>query len=452
MRELLKEKPLVYALAGALLVRLAFAAVSHAVQFIDSATYIQMAQWIRQWDFSAYQGTRLPGYPLMLVLCGNNWAVVWSVQALFGLLAVFLLYYCLRHMRVAPPAAAVISLFFGVTPLFVMLEAAILTEPVSVFLVLLALSLLLNGLERAPLTRGRLLLIGLVWAVLIMIRPQFLLIPAVWSVGLLLWEWARAGHWQARHLRGGWLLLPPFLAVSGWLVFNWIHLGEVVLSTNSFTGLVNHVDSYMELAQGPDRKYVEVYLKYREQLQSQVQAADGNPCVVAYHTYKECELRYGIDVRQVFSRISRDLILQHPHLYLRSVAGAWLDFWRVPLLWDPDALRMPWVAGVIRYSWPFFKGAWLLINGLFLLILCWIIPWCFRNVTEWRAAALGALVATVLASSLVAACFENSENARYGVPVYVLGLITVAVGVQKICMHEARTVIMRKLCRHVPEK
>jgi hypothetical protein len=50
----------------------------------------------------------------------------------------------------------------------------------------------------------------------------------------------------------------------------------------------------------------------------------------------------------VLAKISIQLILKHPFLFLKSAAGGWWMFWRTSVYWSPDALRLPWLSGVIQ--------------------------------------------------------------------------------------------------------
>lgn len=415
------------ALLVALVARIVYAWEQFPLLLADSPDYVEMADWLWRGDFSQYQGKRLPGYALVLVLCGQKLSLVWWFQSLGGMAVVGAVYFLARFFRLSSRWSGIMALFVGITPSLVILESIILTESVSVFGVVFACVLLVQILrqpDRCVIFAGGL---GSLWAWLVLTRPVLIPMPLLWCMVLLGWRRFLCGSsWLAACKMALLVGLPSVLAIGSWMVFNWRMLGEPVVNKNATFGMVNHTVWFMELAHGPDRPYADIYVNCRERYSKEA-AAIGSPTVISFYALRECQEKLGGDLHAVFRRLNRQLIQEHPWLYLKSVFRAWVNFWRASLIWYPEVVRPSWLAVLIQQVWCLFKALWLFVNFLFVLVVPWWMVRGWRHLSDPQVAALWLLYATVWGLSIVQALFEYGENARYAMPIIpVVLIVTVA--------------------------
>jgi hypothetical protein len=140
--------------------------------------------------------------------------------------------------------------------------------------------------------------------------------------------------------------------------------------------------------------------------------------------------RTGLSMAQLSSelaRISVALFLEHPLLYLRSVAEQWLGFWAVPRYWRPSLFRSTGIRRTVTQAWR--VEHWFL-RGVNLIFLVSCVPLLLRARRGRNAPPIARLFGTVallvLSTSIVQALFEFG-NTRYSIPTQALVGCTVFV-------------------------
>jgi len=127
-----------------------------------------------------------------------------------------------------------------------------------------------------------------------------------------------------------------------------------------------------------------------------------------------------VQLSQYLTRMSVDLILRKPGLYLQSVANAWVGFWKVPNYWDPAGFQLAWVSQLLGAAWLLER--WLLI-GINFVFLTGGIYWIYRAIKK-RLAQKGVTLLWcwlgMIGASVVQALMDYGENPRYGVPFQAL--------------------------------
>jgi hypothetical protein len=120
-----------------------------SIELTDSQQYMLLAEHLRSQGFFSWDGRtavtfRTPGYPLLLALLGGNMVLVVIVQSLLGALAVLMVFLLGRRWfggRAGLFAAALLA----VDLTNIEHTGTIMTEPLFVFVVLLATWLFARG-------------------------------------------------------------------------------------------------------------------------------------------------------------------------------------------------------------------------------------------------------------------------------------------------------------------
>lgn len=376
----------------------------------DTGTYQLLADQIAGLDFSAYNGQRTPVYPLLILLAGNDYFVLWLFQSCMGLATALLVCLLVREHgldRRWALAAGLVSLT-ALNLLF--FEAAVFTETASAFLLAATTYLFIRFTRRGPGAQAATALGGLA-ALLVLTRPQYIfLIPLLPLLVILL------------RGRRDWLLaLVLFVAASapvvGWMAFNKQQVGYFTLTTLLGYNLSNHSGAFMEEAPEKYAQVRDIYLKYRQQKLAQT----GSHHMTVFWAREELLGRTGlseVELSRQLQRLSFELIRDHPGRYLRSVAKAWASFWAVPNYWELNKLKSRGLANALQGAWalqhPFFRAF-----NLIFVVASGLLFWQFlRRPTMARKKLAVPLILSciVIGVSLVQALVEYGDNPRYYIP------------------------------------
>jgi hypothetical protein len=381
-----------------------------------------MALQIQHWNFSGYNGVRSPVYPLFLLMCGLDFNTIRLAQGALGILAALMLYMIVRYRTDNRNMAMLTGLLFSVSVSWLLYEITILSETLTMFLLILMVLLLAHLYH----VRKNLLVItfslGLVVSLIALTRPLFLFLPPLCFAGVY-WFLRPSEKRVWKYLLG--FSMPMLMLILGWCAFNKSTTGYFGTTTLMGYNLTQHSGAFIELAPPEYAELQSVYLKYRKEVMAQTHSHS----MTIWRAYPEMQARTGLSYAELskeLTKMSMDLFLHHPFLYLKSVAHAWVLFWSVPPTNPATShLENPTVAGIIRVLLWGEKYPLLALNILFLGAS---IVMAFRRITgrsvgEWKFDGL--LVAIVLGGSIVQALMEFGENARYAVPFQPLILLSV---------------------------
>ena len=376
----------------------------------DSHTYTELASQIATLNFVGYEGWRTPGYPLLLLITGGNLRALWLAQAALGVLGSVVLYrLVLRYtgtVLLAFAAGACHSLALNQ----VFLEASVLSESMAAFCVVVCVALSLRAMrDGASALHG--ILAGSVTALAALTRPLYIFLVPLFI--LLLFMHRR--HVKVTVLAG--YTLAAALPVLGWMLFNQMTVGYFGMSTMTGYNLSTHSGRFIEKASDKYATIRDIYLKHRAE---QLKVAKTSSFTIFY-ARDEIKAKTGLseaDLSRELEKMSKELFIQHPGLYLRSVVEAWLSFWPVPNYWQRDKLTSDRLAGVLDIVW---KGERYILIGLNMicvlagaLILLRAVARPFHIVATEEFPLV--LACTVLGSSILTAAVVFGENPRYSIP------------------------------------
>lgn len=386
----------------------------------DTGAYRRLAGHILD-GWVAYDGTRMPGYPLFMAWIGPD-ERVYIAQLFLGILTTLLLFYIGWRMTGRGWFAALTASAYTLNLQQVLIEADLLTETLTIFLLALSLAglaWLVHVAGKRPLWQAILagLGIGALMGVTALTRSLYAFLPVLAAASLLVFWHAR---FRVRLVTALAVAVAGLALVGLWVNFIHERFGMWSLDTLGGYHLMNHAGPFFEYV--PD-EYAEVrdtFIRYRD---AQI-AETGHPGNAIWDAIPELEQVTGlgfIPLSGLLSKIATQLILEHPLLYLRNVAEGWLNFWRVPIHWT--ALPAPWA---------------LMQRGIIMLVRLWLgfvsavflggtLAFTFKKVRSrvpmdtftWL------LTGMVWAASVLQALVEYGDNPRYSLPTHAFILVVV---------------------------
>ncbi len=395
----------------------------------DTGTYLQAAQDLLSGDFSAGQGRRTPGYPLVVAALGGQAMVIFAVQALSGVVMCVMLTWLTWSMTGsrAWAAAAGLAHAFNLQQLFQ--EAMLLTETVSAFSVTAALVLLVatcTRLKRGELPVAALMGLGVLSAYALLVRPQFLCLLIVAPAAVIYaasgWRWPKA-----RALGAGALVLVPAVAlVLAWCAVQQAKTGYFTLSTQSGFGMVNHPIDYIELAPDEYATVREVLVRVRDQRI----AEEGHSRNTIWYAWPDIQKATGWTLPEASRQLQamcRKMFIAYPGRYARSVFSAWVDFWTVPFFWKPEQIGSAGLRATLEGVWWVEHKLLRAANLAFVLLVAAVVVWpALRRRVRWDI-GLSTIAATVLMSSLIQALADQGASSRYHLPTQSLVVLVLLV-------------------------
>jgi 4-amino-4-deoxy-L-arabinose transferase-like glycosyltransferase len=395
----------------------------------DTPTYMTAALDLLTGDFTKGEGRRTPGYPVFLLLTGENFADVVFAQALVGVGSALLLFAIAFRLLPSAPVAFACALAYGLSIQQVLLEGTVATEALTTFTLAACLLTLLVGIQRAGRHRSPTrwwVATGILAAVTIMVRAQFLFLLPLLPLVVLAALWRSRLGWGPRLLQAAAVVLPGVLAVLGWSAVVQAKTGHFTLSTQSGFSVINHSIEFIELA--PERYAVvrDILLQYRERMVE----AKGHAGNTGWWAWPEIQRATGWTLPEAsreFKTMSSEMFLAHPLLYAQSVFYAWLQFWTVPIHWQPERITDARIVSAVEVVWPIqhkmLRGA----NLLFVLLCAAVLlsP-RVRHAVRWDL-GLTAISLVILGSSLMQALADRGAGSRYAVTVQALIVLVLVV-------------------------
>jgi hypothetical protein len=408
-------------IAVSILVRIVLVLNFRARASYDTQSYIDAAKAIATMDFSDYDGRRTPVYPVLLILCGMDFDNVRLVQALLGIAIAAMLFSIAWYRSRNALTAFIVGLLSSLALMELFYEQIIYSETFCTFWIVLSV------LAYARIELGRstsawdYALMGLAAALAGMTRPMFLYLGPLYAA-LMIVRGRRVELRKLRDVRLMLVLAPTLLLALGWSAFNLHTIGYFGVTITTGFNLSNHSGGFMELAPPRYSKIADIYLRYRGWQIQQM----GSHTMTIWLAEAEIERRLGFSPAQLskqLTRMSLEMFVQHPLLYLESVARAWARFWGIGFYEFVGAYKEA-AGGPFAYGLLLAMGTWqLAINAAFLAIAGF-------SLTRWlrRRASFDfdlGVIAIVLAGSVVQALMEYGENVRYLAPLAPLTIYVV---------------------------
>lgn len=421
-------------MAFALLERIAMWLLYQPTAYGDTNSYWRLAEGVRG-GLKDYDATRTPGYPALLALFDTP-EKVWQVQTVMGLVITVLLFYAGWQVtrRGWMGGLAALAHCFNMGQLF--FEPNILSETASTFWIMLSFAGLVVWMYRPRFRQGLWgILLGLALGVSVsmawMTRTLFVYLPFWMLLFLAGVRYSDRGALSApRRLPASVrlpvlsYLLPVLLVLGSWVGWMKVHYGDWALTTMTGYHMIQHTGVFFEYAPDKYADLREVYLKYRDQ---QI-AEHGSPANAIWDAIPEMEKVSGLsffDLSRVLARISKQMILEHPDLYLRNVVEGWWSFWWAPVYWQSESVRwegfVPVIRGLVLVSRLAVFGA----NLLFLASTVAAVLWKGLRKRISLSPVLWLMASSVWIASILQTLADHGDNPRFLVPLQPLAVLWV---------------------------
>ena len=369
----------------------------------DTRTYEELSTRILKLDLTGHDGARTPVFPLILALAKTNREIVFAFHCLLGMITTALLFLLTERTTNKKWAAVLVSLSYSLGLQWLSFEMYILTETLSLFLVVLFV-FCFELLTRRN-TAAAYLLLGTVAGIATLTRPILIILVFVGLAFLIYIQFSRRQFHKLLYY-----IFPIAIPILAWCYVNKIYTGYFSLTTLSGYSLTNHSGAFMELA--PDRYAIvrDIYLRKRAQYVQQTGSHVMTIFKIDEEIRKETGYSYG-KLSEELKNLSIHLFITHPILYGRSVAKAWINFWRPPGPNSQVSLARYSPGNAIFYIQTAYH---LILYSVFLLI-------SFLSVTRARSILKLNLfdyfcISVVLSASVFQALIEYGDNPRYGLP------------------------------------
>jgi hypothetical protein len=224
-----------------------------------------------------------------------------------------------------------------------------------------------------------------------------------------------------------------------WINFIHSRFQDWALTTMSGYHMVQHTGSYFEYVPDKYAALRDTYIKYRE-AQIALHGTQANAIWDAIPEMTEVSGMTFFELDRVLVQISRQLILEHPDLYLRDCLEGWWMFWRTPVYWSQDSFRWQSMAAVIRPLILIERLVLFSANLLFIILSLlaaglvirpkigaqrWDVVTRLRSTTASLPSFLWCLAGTIWIASILQTLLDHGDNPRFLVPLQSLVVLWV---------------------------
>ena len=385
------------------------------VSYNDTAGYRRSAEAIMN-GWKLYDGTRLPGYPLFLMIAGPD-ERAYLAQVILGVGTTILFFYI--GWRISGKgwfaAAAALAHTLNLQQLF--FEADLISECLATFFVVLALAAaasLFTAHDATPPWKILSLALwgGLACAGAALVRPLFIFLPLAAAIFTLFFWRVRPGiRWGAVLVTG----LVSLALIGSWVNFLHQRFGRWGLDTMTGYHLVQHTGAFFEFVPDQYAAIRDTYIQYRDERIAQT-GAPGNTIWDAIPALEQVSGLGFYDLSDVLVKISLQLIREHPGLYLRSAWQGWLWFWKSPVYWSAGNISNPLAASLVGKLLLVERGGLLLANLCFLMGTLTLLWQKFRK-TFRMDVFLWFVTASIWLTSILQTLPDHGDNPRFSVPI-----------------------------------
>ena len=380
-----------------------------------------------------FDGTRVPGYPVFVALFGLDPMKIWIGQMALGLAISGCLFYLSWKSVGKAWVGFLLASLYSLIPGQVLFEANLLTETLTIFLIVLSLFLFLC-LIRTTSQVGQVLLaasLGISASLVGMVRPLFFPLTLVFLAFI----------WFTTHLdfkRRLILVLTyalfPLLIQGGWLIY--MRTDWHVLSPTTMAGysMVQHTGGYFEFLPDEYAAIRDTYIEYRD-AQIAERGVQTNAIWEAIPAISEASGIGFYRLAREMNRLSWMLIREHPELYFQNVVSGWVNFWKAPVYWEPGAMHPDAILKVFHLLAWVGQGISVVANFLFLLFsVCIALSRKLRSSIRMDA-VVGVSLAMVWLISIIQTLLDHGDNPRFLVPMQMVVVFVVIVVAPKVSEH-----------------
>lgn len=368
-------------------------------------------------------GERSPGYPFLILLCGNNKTLVVALQLVLGVFLGILFYYLLQRLQFSPRVSFILPLLLPLyLPVF-WYETFVLVESVALLVVTFVFYLFYPLYHGTQMRKSSFWLFVGCLSFLVYLKPFYILLPFL-IVGVLMLKNRSVFGDAKRHFK---VLFFPIVSYCSWSLIVFWFTGFFVSTT--FFGL-NKAQNCVYFAQKGPREYqwlIDPYVRRREEaIRNNQDVAMSIWYAVNAGDYAYKGLRFS-ELSSIMSDFATQTIQQNPMDYLHQViTRSWWDFWRS-------------FDGKINYRMlrgdGYFESVYqleLVLNRLLKLLFLGLgTRALFRVFLNKKGDYWTAIAFIIISVSIVQGLVTYGENARFSYPFELLMFLFLLVNIQK---------------------
>ncbi len=395
----------------------------HVSIFNDSGGYISIAEMFKTGDFGQYNGTRTPGYPLLIFLANLSLPVVAIYQNFIGILTSFMLFYIFRKQSKNINFSIIVGLIPSIFLHLLFYERAILTESLTLFSLVFCIYLLFKvDFFLKPLSFFQVVLVGLVATLALLVRPMFVILPPFIAFYYVVLNYKSGIFHNA--LRVLFFCLPAFAFYSFWSSYNEKHTGYKTITAYSGINIAQTTVFFLEEADNEFAPIRDHHIRKRDSLI----AYGGDPAMSIWYVYEDLKRKNSLSVAefsQLLKPMNENLILNNKTSYLKQVLVSWLDFWNTGMMWNYDSFPIKEIKWLLAGFWLFLMTPFVIfIKIIFLLISGFHI---YKRIRDRKLLFTFEFfcVLLILGASVGQALITFGSNARFSMPFFPLIFIVV---------------------------
>lgn len=431
---ILKRPLLNLLIYGVILRILIFVFYNSITLYNDSRNYIELSKYLLNFSLENYTGERTPGFPMLIAMVQGNLYLTVFFQTVIGLLNIALIYDFSKLKTKNKVLSFWIAFVFSSFLHILFFEFSILTETLTLFLVLSTFWFIEKFKILEPNTSIKYyFLLSIILSCLYLTRPMFIYFP----IGFFIFYIVKNYRFGFKRiiLKATVIVILPLLSFYSWCSLNEKNIGYFTSSYYLGINLAQTATSFFEKAPEEDKLIRDIFIKHRELNQKHNSVNKYHPMTV-WRAWKELKQKTKLsnpDLSNELGRISIGLFKEYPDLYLKQVFISWKYFWRSSLsFWRINQINNQFVKKWSYRLWYSCQQYLLiLINVLFLFFSIKKIVHFIKNKFKLFDSDL-LLVAIVISGSLAQALVVYGSNSRFCVPFFPLIVYFVITNIAQI--------------------
>ncbi|MEO4004664.1 hypothetical protein [Flavobacterium sp. CAU 1735] len=414
----IKSKPVLLLVLSGILIRLViFYLYRHVTLFPDSEGYIALGNQLATFDLSGYNGQRSPGYPLLLLLSGNNLSVTLLLQFTLGICTTVLIYKSMLLLRFTTVVAFFTALILNNWLHVIFYETAILTESLTLFMISLIITLYLKCFFYGNYSFKKMFVLSLAFGFLVLIKPFYFFLPFIFYVFPLFKKFSIPTILNKRMV----IFIFPVISFFGWSYVTKMNTGYFVSTTFYGYNIAQNCVSFAEKT--PDTFHIirDIYVKNREMAKKETK----DVAMSIWLSYDELRTATGLsfaDLSFQLSEFSKTAIRNNPIDYLYQICISWIDFWKTGIYWNYPDFKFPLFNKCFIGLWCLQSAILQYLKLVFVLLFPIQLHDFFIRKTITKDLFFSVIIHT---TALLQAMVTYGNNSRFSYPFEFLMVITV---------------------------
>jgi 4-amino-4-deoxy-L-arabinose transferase-like glycosyltransferase len=355
-----------------------------------------------------------------LAVIGSDRAVV-AAQMILGILITSIVFYLGYQLSHQPLFAGLAALGHTMNLNQLLFESNLITETVATFWVILALSgagIWILKPDKRSLWLG--FAIGLAGSLAALTRPLFVFLPVWLAIFLAFFTKGLKIRFDWRPLMT--TLVLGIMIIGAWM--NYIHKNFYIWNMSSMVGfnMIQHTGYYFDYVPDKYASLRDTYIKFRDERIAKY-GTQGNAIWEAIPEMQKASGYSFYEMSAILSRLSLQLIREHPDQYLKYVIRGWWMFWLAPVYYTNGNMPSALLGDFFRYLIYVERGLLVGANILFVFtsatsILIKKVRGYLKITPFW-----GMVASTIWVCSLLQTLLDHGDNPRFLVPLQSMAVL-----------------------------